>query len=149
MDLVYMQIYQPLCVRGSLRVVCYRVRVEWADAGVVAGDHHRAGGFRYPHRISRRKEQGIAARWTELSLSDSLIPYSPVSAAELWAGARQHEHGRSRTCFDCSIVLRLKAKQGDGPAIVSANLARGTVSACKARRDSAKQPKRSARYLLR
>ena len=64
------------------------------------------------------------ARWTELSLSDSLIPYSRVSAAEL-------------------------AKQGDGPAIVSANLARGTVSACKARRDSAKQPKRSARYLLR
>jgi len=78
--------------------------------------------------VSRGKEQSIVARWSELGLSDSPILYSPVSAAELWAGARQHEHGRSRTCFDCSIVLRLTAKQGDGQAIISANIARVTVS---------------------
>jgi hypothetical protein len=43
--------------------------------------------------VSRGRDAGIVAKWTDLSRSDALILYSPVSVAELWAGARPAEHG--------------------------------------------------------
>ena len=42
--------------------------------------------------VSRGKDQRILTRWAELSQSDNLILYSPVSVAELWAGARPREY---------------------------------------------------------
>ena len=42
--------------------------------------------------VSRGKDQRILSRWAELSQSDNLILYSPVSVAELWAGARPREY---------------------------------------------------------
>jgi predicted nucleic acid-binding protein len=42
--------------------------------------------------VSRGKDAAIVARWTGLSNSDSVVLYSPVSVAELWAGARPNEH---------------------------------------------------------
>ena len=42
--------------------------------------------------VSRGKDQDVLSRWTELSQSDVQILYSPVTAAELWAGARPREH---------------------------------------------------------
>lgn len=42
--------------------------------------------------VSRGRDHAIVSRWTELSESDDAILYSPVTAAELWAGARPREH---------------------------------------------------------
>lgn len=41
--------------------------------------------------VSRGKNEDIIARWLELSNADADVLYSPVSAAELWAGARNGE----------------------------------------------------------
>jgi predicted nucleic acid-binding protein len=41
--------------------------------------------------VSRGRNQGIVVRWMELSDSNHTILYSPVSEAELWAGARPSE----------------------------------------------------------
>ena len=38
--------------------------------------------------VSRERDAGIVAEWIGLSESDTAVLYSPVSAAELWAGAR-------------------------------------------------------------
>src|ERR1017187_5848143 len=38
--------------------------------------------------VSRGRDADLVSRWTELSRSDVAILYSPVTAAELWAGAR-------------------------------------------------------------
>ncbi|HEX9121095.1 MAG TPA: type II toxin-antitoxin system VapC family toxin [Terriglobales bacterium] len=42
--------------------------------------------------VSRGKDQDLLSRWTELSQSNNLILYSPVTVAELWAGARSREY---------------------------------------------------------
>ena len=45
--------------------------------------------------VSRAKNVDVVAKWTELGVSDSVVLYSPVSVAELWAGARPNEHSGS------------------------------------------------------
>jgi predicted nucleic acid-binding protein len=42
--------------------------------------------------VSRGRDPDVALNWKELSESDSAILYSPVTAAELWAGARPREY---------------------------------------------------------
>jgi hypothetical protein len=42
--------------------------------------------------VSRGRDKAVTARWLELGASDALIRFSPVSAAELWAGARPPEY---------------------------------------------------------
>ena len=42
--------------------------------------------------VFRARNQDILLRWGELSHSDSMILYSPVSEAEIWAGAWPREH---------------------------------------------------------
>ena len=42
--------------------------------------------------VSRGTNAPIVARWLELSHSDDAVLYSPVSVAELWAGARPKEY---------------------------------------------------------
>jgi predicted nucleic acid-binding protein len=42
--------------------------------------------------VSRGKNQDILSRWMKLADSEDAILYSPVSMAELWAGARPSEH---------------------------------------------------------
>ena len=59
--------------------------------------------------ISRARDEDILKRWIELSESEEQILYSPVSSAEVWAGARPREHDattnllRTLTCApaDC------------------------------------------------
>ena len=41
--------------------------------------------------LIRGRDQDIASRWEELSRFDGIILYSPVTAAELWAGVRPRE----------------------------------------------------------
>lgn len=42
--------------------------------------------------VSRGRNQEILSRWTALGESEDAILYSPVTAAELWAGARLREY---------------------------------------------------------
>lgn len=50
--------------------------------------------------VSRGRDPRIVAKWRELGASNVHILYSPVSAAELWAGARANERESLRTLFD-------------------------------------------------
>ena len=54
----------------------------------------------------------IAARWKELSESDNPILYSPVSAAELWAGARPNEHATLTNLFRALICVPIDESIG-------------------------------------
>lgn len=59
--------------------------------------------------ILRARNQEILLKWTRLVDSEEAIAYSPVVAAEIWAGAFAHEHAlitrllRPLTCLtaDC------------------------------------------------
>jgi predicted nucleic acid-binding protein len=42
--------------------------------------------------VSRGRNADIISKWIDLSNSDTAVLYSPVSAAELWTGARPNEH---------------------------------------------------------
>ncbi len=42
--------------------------------------------------VFRARNQDILLRWEELSHSDNVILYSPVTEAEVWAGAWPREH---------------------------------------------------------
>lgn len=42
--------------------------------------------------VSRARDNAILSRWDELSRSDIVPLCSPVTVAELWHGARPHEH---------------------------------------------------------
>jgi predicted nucleic acid-binding protein len=41
--------------------------------------------------VSRGRNSDVVSTWIELSNSDAAVLYSPVSVAELWAGARASE----------------------------------------------------------
>ena len=62
--------------------------------------------------VSRGKNQRILSRWTELSESDSLILYSPVSVAELWAGARPREHELLTRLFRALVCAPIDNETG-------------------------------------
>jgi predicted nucleic acid-binding protein len=49
--------------------------------------------------VSRGRNRAIVSRWIELSASDAAVLYSPVSVAELWAGARPSEYDALRGLF--------------------------------------------------
>jgi predicted nucleic acid-binding protein len=49
--------------------------------------------------VSRARDQDIVSQWLELSRSDGAVLYSPVSVAELWAGARANEHDALNNLF--------------------------------------------------
>jgi predicted nucleic acid-binding protein len=62
--------------------------------------------------VSRGHNSQIVAQWLELSESDSAILYSPVSEAELWAGARPPEHKVLLNLFAALICVPIDAKTG-------------------------------------
>jgi predicted nucleic acid-binding protein len=49
--------------------------------------------------VSRARNTAIVSRWLALGASGELVLYSPVSAAELWAGARPNEHDVTSNLF--------------------------------------------------
>jgi len=65
--------------------------------------------------VSRGKNADIVSAWIDLGGSDAVVLYSPVSAAELWAGARANEHGalgnlfRALTCTPIDEEAGLRA----------------------------------------
>lgn len=59
--------------------------------------------------VSRGKDAAIISRWLELSLSESSILYSPLSVAELWAGARASEHKALENLFAALTCIPVTA----------------------------------------
>jgi predicted nucleic acid-binding protein len=49
--------------------------------------------------VSRGRDADLVSKWLELSNSDAAVLYSPVSVAELWAGARTNEHDALNNLF--------------------------------------------------
>ena len=62
--------------------------------------------------VSRAKDRHIISKWLELSESDSPMLYSPVTAAELWAGARPSEHETLTALFGSLICAPIDAEMG-------------------------------------
>jgi hypothetical protein len=62
--------------------------------------------------VSRGRDADLVSRWTELGRSDVAILYSPVSAAELWAGARPPEHQAIRNLFRALTCVPIDAETG-------------------------------------
>jgi predicted nucleic acid-binding protein len=49
--------------------------------------------------VTRKRDTEILSRWLDLGASDRVLMYSPVTAAELWAGALPHEEKLMRRLF--------------------------------------------------
>jgi len=49
--------------------------------------------------VSRAQDDGVLARWDQLSRSDTPLLCSPVTVAELWHGARPHEQQTLEALF--------------------------------------------------
>ena len=62
--------------------------------------------------VSRGRNDAIVSRWIELSASDALILFSPVSAAELWCGARPAEYALLEALFDNLLCVPADAEVG-------------------------------------
>jgi predicted nucleic acid-binding protein len=55
--------------------------------------------------VSRGRNADIVVKWTELSESDALILFCPVTAAELWAGARPAEFESLGALFNALVCV--------------------------------------------
>ncbi len=62
--------------------------------------------------ISREKDKNLVARWKMLAESDSAILCSPVSAAELWTGARTDEQGALTNLFHALLCVPIDYETG-------------------------------------
>lgn len=62
--------------------------------------------------VSKGKNKAIVLRWTELSESDNLILYSPVTAAELWAGAQLREYKLLTDLFRALVCVPIDEETG-------------------------------------
>jgi predicted nucleic acid-binding protein len=49
--------------------------------------------------VLRARDQAILSKWTALIASKDLILFSPVTAAEVWEGARPNERQSIEHCF--------------------------------------------------
>jgi predicted nucleic acid-binding protein len=49
--------------------------------------------------VTRGRDKDVLARWVDLSESNDNVVYSPVSLAELWAGALPQEHAALTDLF--------------------------------------------------
>jgi len=62
--------------------------------------------------VSRGRNEGIVSRWLELSESGAYILFSPVTEAELWAGARPSEYRSLEALFDALTCAPADALAG-------------------------------------
>lgn len=62
--------------------------------------------------VSRGRDKVLVSRWIELGASDALILFSPVSAADLWAGARPAEHASLEALFEALVCVPADAAIG-------------------------------------
>ena len=62
--------------------------------------------------VSRGKNSSIISQWIDLANSGTGVLYSPVSVAELWAGARPHEHAALHNLFDALTCCPIHKEVG-------------------------------------
>jgi predicted nucleic acid-binding protein len=62
--------------------------------------------------VSRGRDENTLARWDDLSRTDAVILYSPVTAAEIWHGARPHEHRAIEALFGVMTCVSIDAEIG-------------------------------------
>jgi predicted nucleic acid-binding protein len=62
--------------------------------------------------VSRGRDHEILSRWTELGESGDAILYSPVTAAELWAGARPREYEALTNLFRVLLCAPVDGETG-------------------------------------
>lgn len=62
--------------------------------------------------VSRGRNADIVSRWTDLSNSEAAVLYSPVSVAELWAGARPNEHDALNNLFRALTCTPIDGETG-------------------------------------
>lgn len=62
--------------------------------------------------VSRGRNTAIISRWMELSESDAAVLYSPVNAAELWAGARPNEYAALSNLFRTLTCVAIDEEAG-------------------------------------
>jgi predicted nucleic acid-binding protein len=62
--------------------------------------------------VSRGRDADIVSRWMDLSNSGDAVLYSPVSVAELWAGARPNEHDALNNLFRALTCTPIDEESG-------------------------------------
>src|SRR5436305_6128382 len=62
--------------------------------------------------VSRGRDADIVSKWVDLRKSDAAVLYSPVSVAELWAGARPNEHDALSNLFRALTCIPIDEEAG-------------------------------------
>jgi len=62
--------------------------------------------------VSRYRNADVVSKWIDLSNSDAAVLYSPVSVAELWAGARPNEYDTLNNLFRALMCIPIDAEAG-------------------------------------
>ena len=62
--------------------------------------------------ISRERDQKMISRWMQLADSEDTILCSPISSAELWTGARPHEHVALANLFQALLFVPIDYETG-------------------------------------
>ena len=62
--------------------------------------------------VSRERSRDILSKWTQLAESGSAILCSPVSSAELWAGALPREHEATAKLFHTLLCAPIDYETG-------------------------------------
>ncbi len=62
--------------------------------------------------VCRGRDKNISSRWLELSRSGIAVLYSPVTTAELWAGALPQEHNLLRRLFQALVCVHTDGETG-------------------------------------
>ena len=62
--------------------------------------------------VSRGKNAAVVAKWLDLSNSNAAVLYSPISVAELWAGARPNEHHALTNLFRALTCVPIEEQTG-------------------------------------
>ena len=62
--------------------------------------------------VSRGRNADVVSKWIDLSNSDAAVLYSPVSVAELWAGARPNEYETLNNLFRALTCIPIDEEAG-------------------------------------
>jgi predicted nucleic acid-binding protein len=62
--------------------------------------------------VSRGRNHDIVSKWLDLSNSGAAVLYSPVSVAELWAGARPNEYDALNNLFGALTCAPIDQEAG-------------------------------------
>jgi predicted nucleic acid-binding protein len=63
--------------------------------------------------VLRTRNEAIHSTWMSLARSGTVILYSPVTSAEIWAGARPSEHGATTRLFRPLLCVPITQEIGE------------------------------------